>query len=315
MQRSRLGRSGLSVPKICLGTNNFGKGQIERETANKIMTRALDLGIDMFDTSDVYCGGESERIIGEFIKGRREDVIIATKVGKEGDWNPDTHPNKLSVSRKNIIYRLNQSLERLQTDYIDLLYVHRFDSEIPLEETMSTLDSLVKQGKIRYIACSNYSVDQIAESRRVSEKLGTENFVAVQNGYNLFHSEMDTDMIPYCLEKGVGIFAYSPLSGGFLAGRYERGTPPPTGSRATYKQPGWLKRYDSEENFRKLDKVRKVAAKSGISLPILAIAWVLRENRITSAIVGSSKPEQLEDAAAAVNTKLPEKVLDDLRAL
>ncbi|MHB1868010.1 MAG: aldo/keto reductase [Nitrososphaerales archaeon] len=315
MQRSRLGRSGLSVPRICLGTNNFGKGQIEQEPANKIMTRALDLGIDMFDTSDVYCGGESERIIGEFIKGRREDVIIATKVGKEGDWNPDTHPNKLSVSRKNIIYRLNQSLERLQTDYIDLLYVHRFDSEIPLEETMSTLDSLVKQGKIRYIACSNYTVDQIAESRRVSEKLGLENFVAVQNGYNLFHREMDTDMIPYCLENGVGIFAYSPLSGGFLAGRYEQGKPPPTGSRATYKQPGWLKRYDSEENFRKLDKIKKVAAKTGISLPVLAIAWVLRENRITSAIVGSSKPEQLEDAAAAVNTKLSKSVLDDLRAL
>src|SRR5487761_444792 len=134
MQRSRFGRSGLSVPRICLGTNNFGKGQIEQETANKIMERALDLGIDMFDTADVYCGGESERIIGKFIKGRREDVIIATKIGKEGDWNPDTHPNKLSVSRKNIIYRLNECLEKLQTAYIDLLYVHRFDSEIPLEE-------------------------------------------------------------------------------------------------------------------------------------------------------------------------------------
>jgi len=279
------------------------------------MTRALDLGIDMFDTADVYCSGDSERIIGEFMKGRRKEVILATKVGKERDWYPDTQPSESSVSRKNIIHRLDQCLERLQTDYVDLLYVHRFDADIPLEETMSTLDSLVKQGKVRYIACSNYTLEQLAESRRVCEKLGLENFIAVQNGYNLLHTEMEKDMIPYCLESGVGIVAFSPLSAGFLAGRYERGKPPPVGSRATYKQPGWLSRYDSEENFRKLDNIKEIAAKSGISLPVLAIAWVLRENKIASAIVGSSKPEQLEDAAVAVNTKLSAEALDDLNWL
>jgi 1-deoxyxylulose-5-phosphate synthase len=315
LQRTRLGRSGLSVPKICLGTNNFGKGQIEKETANKIMARALDLGIDMTDTADVYCSGDSERIIGEFIKGRREDVILATKVGKEGDWYPDTPSNKSSVSRKNIIHRLDQSLDRLQTNYVDLLYVHRFDSGIPLKETMSTLDSLVKQGKVRYIACSNYTLEQLAESRSVAEKFGLENFIAVQNGYNLLRSEMEKDMIPYCQENGVGILAFSPLSSGFLAGRYERGKPPPMGSRATYKQPNWLKRYDIEENFRKLDNVKEVAARSAISLPVLAIAWVLRENKIASAIVGASKPEQLDDAATAVDTKLSDEALDDLNWL
>ncbi len=312
MQRLRLGRSGLSVPRICLGTNNFGGGLLTEETANKIMSRALDLGIDMFDTADVYAGGDSERIIGKFAKGRRDDVIIATKAGREGEMRSNAPPNKSSVSRQNIIYRLNQSLEKLQTDYVDLFYVHKYDPEIPLEETMTTLDSLVKTGKIRYVACSNYTSEQIAESRRVAEKLGLENFIAVQNQYNLFNNEMEKDVIPYCRENGVGTLGFSPLSGGFLAGRYEREKQPPAGSRATYRPPAWFNKYNNEEHFGKLDKVKQAATKAGISIPVFALAWTLRENGVTTAVVGASRPEQLDESAKAVDTKLSPEIVAGL---
>ena len=267
------------------------------------MAHALDLGIDMFDTADIYTDGGSERIIGEFIKDRREEVIIATKVGREGDLDRNAPPNKTSVSRKNIIYRLEQSLKNLQTSYVDLFYVHKYDSEIPLEETMSTLDSLAKQGKIRYIACSNYTKDQLAESRRVADRLGLENFIAIQNRYNIIDHEMEIDVIPHCLENGIGTLAFSPLYSGFLAGRYERGKPPPAGSRATYRSPDWLSKFSNETNFQKLDKIKQAAAKSGVTLPVFALAWTLRENRVSTAIVGASKPEQLDDSAIAVDTK------------
>ena len=314
MQFLKLGRSGLSVPRICLGTNNFGGGVIDQETCNKIMSRALDLGINMFDTADSYTKGNSEKVIGEFIKGRREDVIVATKVGRESFYNePD--PNRLSVSRKNIIYQLNQSLSRLQTDYIDLYYMHQYDASIPLEETMRTLDPLVKAGKIRYIACSNYSAEQIKESREIAQKFGLENYIAVQNEYSLFEQEADTDLIPYCVEHGVGVLAYSPLYGGVLAGRYERGKPPPQGSRATYRQPAWWNRVNNEENFRKLEKIKSVADNAGLSLPVLAIAWILREQRVTTAVMGASKPEQLEESCKAVDVKLSSQTIDELKGV
>jgi aryl-alcohol dehydrogenase-like predicted oxidoreductase len=315
MDHVRLGRTGLSVPRISLGTNNFGGGILSEEIANKIMTHALELGIDMFDTADTYTDGDSERMIGEFIKDRREEVIIATKVGREGDLDRKAPPNKSSVSRKNILYRLEQSLKNLQTSYVDLFYVHKYDSQIPLEETMTTLDSLVKQGKIRYIACSNYTKDQIVESRRVADRLSLENFIAVQNKYNIFDREMENDVIPYCLENGVGTLAYNPLYGGFLAGRYEHGKPPPAGSRATYRPPAWFSRINNEVNFQRLDKIKEVATKSGATLPALALAWALRESRLTTAIVGASKSEQLDESAKAVNTKLSTETLNSLKTL
>jgi 1-deoxyxylulose-5-phosphate synthase len=315
LEHVRLGRSGLAVPRICLGTNNFGGGLLDEDTTKRIMSHALELGIDMFDTADTYTGGNSERIIGEFIKDRREDVIIATKVGMERDFGRQAPPNKFSVSRKNIIYRLEQSLRNLQTSYVDLFYVHKYDSEIPLQETMTTLDSLVRQGKIRYIACSNYTKDQIAESREVANRLGLENFTAVQNRYNVIDREMENDVIPYCLENGIGTLAYNPLYGGFLAGRYERGKLPPSGSRATYRPPAWFERINNEANFQKLDKIKEAAAKSSVGLPVLALAWALRENRLTTAIVGASKPEQLDDSAGAVGTGLSADVLNSLTVL
>lgn len=315
MKRLRLGGSGLSVPRIVLGTNNFGAGQITPEMARKIMSRALDLGIDMIDTSDLYTGGESERVIGEWVKGRREDVILTTKAGRETEVYPNTPENRAGCSRKNIIHRLEQSLEKLQTDYVDLFYVHKYDEDVPLQESMRTLDSLVKQGKIRYIACSNYSAEQIRESRDIAHRLGLENYIAVQNCYNLFEREMEEKVIPYCQQNGLGTLVYSPLSAGFLAGRYDRNTPPPTGSRATYKPPSWSKRNITEERFRMLDKVKKVASRAEVSLPILALSWVLRQDRADCAVVGASNPSQLDDQIKAVDTRLSSEILSELEEL
>ncbi|MGI0090741.1 MAG: aldo/keto reductase [Nitrososphaerales archaeon] len=311
MQYLKLGSSGLSVPRICLGTNNFGGGQIDQETCNKIMGRALDLGMNMFDTADCYTKGNSEKIIGQFIKDRREEVIVTTKVGKEFITG-EANPNRLSVSRKNIIYQLGQSLSRLQTDYVDLYYIHQYDAGVPLVETMKTLDSLVKAGKIRYIACSNYSAEQIKESQEIAQKFGLENYIAVQNEYSLFERGIEAEVIPYCLQHGVGVLAYSTLSGGVLAGRYESGKSPPQGSRATYRQPSWWSTMNSVDNFRKLENVKGAADKAGLRLPVLAIAWVLREQRVATAVTGASKPEQLEEACKALDVKLDLQTIDEL---
>lgn len=311
MQRTKLGRSGLSIPRLCLGTNNFGGGQLSEETAWKIMTRSLELGMDFFDTASVYTKGNSEKIIGQFAKGRRSDLLIATKAGLEND----TNPNKSSLSRMNVMYRIKRSLENLQTDYIDLFYVHRFDPNIPLEETMTTLNDLVRQGKVRYIACSNYSSQQIAESRKIADRLGLENFIAVQNEYNLFERDMESTVIPYCSKYGVGTFGYSPLASGVLAGRYEQGKPPPQGSRATYKPAGWLEAHIDETKFRKLEAIQNVTSKAKLSLPILALSWALRDGGVTSEIVGASRPEQLDECVKSLDIKLPEDIVNDLNSI
>ncbi len=272
------------------------------------------MGINMIDTADGYARGNSEKIIGQFIKDRREDVILSTKVGREA-FLGDLDANKIGVSRKNIIYRLNQSLIKLQTDYIDLYYIHAYDTDVPLEETMKTMDSLVKAGKVRYIACSNHSAEQIEESREIVEKLGLENYIAVQNQYNLFERDIETSVIPYCVENNVGVLAYSPLFGGLLAGRYEKGKPPPQGSRAFYRQGGWWDKVSSRENFEKLDKIKEVAKKTGLSLPAIAIAWILREKRVTTAVVGASRPEQLEEPAKGADVNLSAEIIGELEVL
>lgn len=310
MERINLGRSGLSVPRLCLGTNNFGGGQLSEETASKIMSRALDLGINFFDTASVYTRGNSEKVIGKFAKGRRDDVIIATKAGAEVD-----PPNRSSVSRSNLLYRIKQSLENLETDYVDLFYVHRFDPEIPLEETMTTLHGLVREGKVRYIACSNYTVQQIEESRKIAERLGLENFIAVQNEYNLFERSMESSVIPYCSKNGIGTLGYSPLASGVLAGRYEQGKLPPQGSRATYKPEGWLDAHVDEEKFRRLEVIRKLALKSGLSLPALSLSWALRKDGVMTAIVGASRPEQLDECAKSIDIRLQSEIVSDLKSV
>lgn len=310
MEHLKLGSSDLSVPRICLGTNNFGGGRVEPEMSKKVMSKALELGMNMFDGANIYTGGESEKIIGQFIKDHRNEVIVTTKVGMEFN----SEPNKPSLTRENINHQLNQSLSRLQTDYLDLYYLHQWDPNVPLEETLKTLNSLVKDGKVRYIACSNYTAKQLEEARVICEKFDLEKLVAVQNEYSLLVRELETDPLPYCLEHNIGVVTYSPLDGGLLAGRYEKGKPPAVGTRAHTRKQYW-DRINKESNFDRVERLREVAKKYDISLPNLAIAWILREHKVTTVIVGASRPEQLEESSKSASMVLDNKIIDELRSV
>ncbi len=216
MEYRQLGRAGIKVSRLCLGTNNFG-AQVDEETTMRIIKKALDLGVNNIDTANIYTNGKSEELIGKAIRGNREDLVIATKAGLTLD---ETKPNSTGLSRKHLIWQLKESLRRLQTDYVDLFYLHRFDPETRLEETMTTMDGLVREGMVRYVACSNFSVEQLAEVDRVCESLGLEKPVAVQPEYNMLKREIESDLLPYCRKEQLAVLAYSPLGGGFLTGKY-----------------------------------------------------------------------------------------------
>jgi aryl-alcohol dehydrogenase-like predicted oxidoreductase len=234
MDYKNLGKSGLKVSRICLGTNNFG-GQISEEASIAIVNKAIDCGINVIDTANVYTGGKSEEIIGKAVKGRRDQVIIATKVG----FGVGQAPNQTGLSRKYVLSQVEHSLKSLQTDFIDVYYLHRFDPETPLEETLSTFNDMVRQGKVRYVACSNFAAWQIAKAQEICEAHDLEKLVAVQPPYNLLQRDIEKDILPYCQQEGLGVLTYTPLMGGFLTGKYSKTAPPPVGSRYEYNQRLW----------------------------------------------------------------------------
>lgn len=300
MNYRNLGKSGLKVSQMCLGTNNFG-GQVSEETSVKILNKALDFGINVIDTANVYTKGKSEEIIGKAVKGRRDEVIIATKVG----FGTLEGPNRSGLSRKHVLSQIEHSLRSLQTDFIDIYYLHRFDPETPLEETLRTFDYLVRQGKVRYVACSNFAAWQMAKAREICETHDLEKFIAVQPPYNLLQRDIEEDIIPYCQQEGLGILSYTPLMGGFLTGKYSKGMPPPAGSRFEYNPRFW-ERARSESNFAVLEQIENVADNAGIPVSKLAIAWILKNPAITAPIVGASSAEQVEE-----NCQITEINLDD----
>jgi len=300
MNYRNLGKSGLKVSQICLGTNNFG-GQISEQTSIKIVNKALDCGINVIDTANVYTGGKSEEIIGKAVKGRRDEVIIATKVG----FGSNEGPNQAGLSRKHILSQVEHSLNSLQTHFIDLYYLHRFDPETPLEETLRTFDDLVRIGKVRYVACSNFSALQMAQAHEVCETHDLEKPIAVQPPYNLVQRDIEKDIIPYCQQEGLGILTYTPLMGGFLTGKYSKGALPPTGSRFKYNPRLW-ERANKESNFAVLKQIESVANDVGIPMSTLAISWILKNPAITAPIVGASSAEQVKE-----NCKMPEINLND----
>ena len=293
MNYTNLGQSGLKVSQMCLGTNNFG-GQVSEETSVKIVNKALDCGINVIDTANVYTGGKSEEIIGNAMKGQRDEVIIATKVGFGTLEGPPARSNWSGLSRKHILSQVEHSLKRLQTNFIDIYYLHRFDPETPLEETLRTFDYLVRQGKVRYIACSNFTAWQIAKAHEICENHDLEKLVAVQPPYNLLQRDIEKDIIPYCQQEGLGILTYTPLMGGFLTGKYSRAMPPPPGSRFKYNPKFW-ERANKESNFTLLEQIENVAHDVGIPVSKLAISWILKNPAITAPIVGASSVEQVEE--------------------
>jgi aryl-alcohol dehydrogenase-like predicted oxidoreductase len=309
MDYRNLGKSGLKVSRICLGTNNFG-GQISEEASIKIVNSALDCGINVVDTANVYTGGKSEEIIGNAVKGRRDEVIIATKVG----FGTGEVPNQAGLSRKHILSQVEHSLNRLQTDFIDIYYLHRFDPETPLEETLRTFDGLVRSGKVRYVACSNFSAWQIAQAHEICEMHDLEKLIAVEPPYNLLQRDIEKDIIPYCQQEGLGILTYTPLMGGFLTGKYSKGAHPPAGSRFEHNPRLW-ERASKESNFAVLEQIESVANDVGIPISKLAISWILKNPAITAPIVGASNAEQVEENCNIAEINLNDETYQKLNEL
>jgi len=289
MNYRNLGKSGLKVSQICLGTNNFG-GQVSERVSIEIIKKALDCGINVIDTANMYTRGKSEEIIGRAIKDRRDEVIIATKVG----FNIGQGPNQGGLSRKHILWQIEHSLKSLEIDFIDIYYLHRFDPETPLEETLRTFNDLVREGKVRYIACSNFTAWQIAKAHEISEIHDLEKLIAVQPPYNLLQRDIEKDLLPYCQQEGLGVLTYTPLMGGFLTGKYLKDAPPPAGSRYEYIPRFW-ERVNKKSNFTVLQQIESVANDIGIPVSKLALSWIMKNPLITAPIVGASSIEQVEE--------------------
>ena len=311
MEHRRLGRTGLVVSRLCLGTMTFGL-QCDEDTSRAILDAAEDAGITFLDSSDVYpLGGTmehvgaTEEILGRWLRGRRDRFIVATKCNGPTGPNPWDRGN----SRKHVLDAIDASLRRLGTDYVDLYQLHSWDTETPIDETLQALDDVVRSGKVRYVGCSNFLAYQLARSIGRAEVLGTVNFVSVQPRYNLLFRENERELFPFCLEEGIAVIPYNPLAGGFLSGKHQPGAPT-EGGRFTLGTAAdrYQERYWHDRMFKTVDELRPVAQASGVSMATMAMQWVLANPVITSPIVGASRPEQLADSVAAVESPIDPSV-------
>jgi len=303
MEYTKLGRSTMSVSKICLGTMHFGPKATEEES-HQILDRALDMGINFIDTANVYGRGKAESFLGEVLSGReRSSYILATKL-----YFPMSKTDR-GLSRGQVLKQIDLSLERLRTDYVDLYQCHRYDERTPLEETMEALSEVVRAGKSRYIGFSEWRAEQI---QAALELPGSEKFVSSQPQYSLLWRKPERDVFPLCARNGISQIVWSPLAQGVLTGKYRPGDPPPAGSRATSEaMGGFMDRFTSRPVLEAVERLRAVAEQAGLTLPQFALAWVLREPNVASAIVGASRPAQVEANASASGITLSE---DTLRA-
>jgi aryl-alcohol dehydrogenase-like predicted oxidoreductase len=282
MRYRQLGNSGLKVSVIGLGTNQFG-GRVDLVGTKDIIAAALDLGINLIDTADVYQDGRSESNIGEALKGQRDRAVIATKVFfKVGDG-----PNDQGASRQHILTGVEASLKRLQTDYIDLYQVHRWDGETPIEETLQALDDLVRSGKVRYIGASNFAAWQLTHANATADLKGLTRFVSIQPHYHMFERQVEAELIPACNYFGIGILPYFPLAGGFLTGKYVLGEPAPIGSRGENSE--YVQRYMTPDHYAKLAQLIAFAEGHGRAINELAHAWLLAQPLVSSVISGATK--------------------------
>jgi len=312
MQYVNLGKSGLKVSRLCLGMMTYGAKKwrewvLDENKAKPFIKRALDAGINFFDTADVYSTGESERITGNLLKNiKRENIVVATKV--HGQMSDDI--NDRGLSRKHIMDSIDQSLKRLQMDYVDLYQIHRWDSNVPIEETMEALDDIVRAGKARYIGASSMFAWQFAKAQHVSEINGWTKFVSMQNHYNLVYREEEREMIPLCKDQGIGLIPWSPMARGFFAGNRKRGGGGET-SRAQ-ADPFANELYFREEDFVIAERAAEVAKSHNATASQVALAWVLSKPHIAAPIIGSSKIEHLDQAIAALEIKLSEEEIKQL---
>ncbi|WP_326821256.1 aldo/keto reductase family protein [Streptosporangium sp. NBC_01639] len=307
MEFRHLGRSGLMVSEISYGNWITHGSQVEEDAAKECVQAALDEGITTFDTADVYAGTKAEEVLGRALKGvRRESLEIFTKVF----WPTGPGPNDRGLSRKHITESIHGSLRRLQTDYVDLYQAHRFDNETPLEETLKTFDDLVRQGKVLYVGVSEWTADQIAQALRIADEMGFDRLVSNQPQYSMLWRVIESEVVPLSEKEGLSQIVWSPIAQGVLTGKYLPGQPPPAGSRATDPSGGnFISRMLNDDVLTRVQDLKPIAADLGLSMAQLAVAWVLQNQNVASAIIGATKPEQVRDNVKASGVKLDAEVL------
>jgi aryl-alcohol dehydrogenase-like predicted oxidoreductase len=337
MEYRKMGRTGLKVSAFCLGTMTFGR-QVEEKESLRIIDRALDAGVNFIDTADMYVNGVTERIVAKAIQGKRDSLVLASKAGhlrklaaKYGEqrvsgpldlarpkpftpWpgGEGTGPNDMGLSRKHIMQAVEGSLERLGTDYLDIYYAHMPDYDTPLEETIRAMDDLVRQGKVRYLGCSNFRAFQLCKALWISDKLNLARWDVIQPPFNLLARDIEYELLPLCREEGIGVCPFSPMAAGLLAGKYEKGKAPLEGARFALASWGYTynQKYWDELNFSAVEQLGRIAAGSGRSLPQFALAWVLNTPGITSIVNGATSMAQLEENLGAVDVKLSREEME-----
>ena len=307
MDYTHLGRTGLQVSRLALGTMNFGP-QASEQDSFRIMDRALEHGINFFDTANVYMRGAAEEIVGRALKGfERDSYFLATKV-----YFPMGGRDR-GLSRKQIHKQIDASLARLRTDFVDLYQCHRYDEDTPLEETLRALDDLVRHGKVLYVGVSEWTADQIADALRLAKEMNLDRIVSNQPRYNMIQRQIEAEIIPLCEREGVGQVVFSPLAQGVLTGKYLPGEAPEKGTRAADPESNrFMQQLMNEEVLSAVDRLRPVASDAGLSMSQLALAWILAHDNVSSTIIGASRPEQVEDNAEASGVRLSPEIVSEI---
>jgi 1-deoxyxylulose-5-phosphate synthase len=308
VQFRKLGASGLRVSAIGLGCNPFGN-EVDASSARSIVDAAIDGGVTYFDTADSYYEGRSETYLGEALRGRRHDVIVATKFGNR----VGPRPNDGGASRHHVIASCEASLRRLHTDYIDVYQVHTPDRDTPIDETLEALNALIHQGKVRYIGCSNYFEWEVVESVWVARSHGWQSFISCQDFYNLLYRDIEKRFVPMCVKYGLGLIPYLPLAGALLSGAYARGVAPAPGSRGAIRPT--FRTWDTDRNWRVQEALAAFAVKRGWSLPRLAIAWLLTRPCVPTVIAGADAPEHVAHNLGALDLNLSDADLAEIDRL
>ena len=306
MQYALMGNTGVRISRIIMGTYPFGVAPLAKGV-DAVVGAALEVGINVFDTSNSYGGGLSEEYIGRALKGKRQQALIATKVASRAADGP----NQSGASRQHILTEVENSLQALGTDYIDLYQIHFPDSNTPIEETLHTLDSLVQSGKVRYIGCSNFMAWQVCEAHWTSKSQGLTPFVSAQPKYSMLHRDAEAELVPFCQAYGVGILPYFPLANGFLTGKYRRGEPAPDGTRLAQNDRGMF----TDAHFDLLEALESFASGRGHTVLELAFAWLLANSAVSSVIAGATKPEQVVANAKSAGWRLSSEELAEVDSL
>lgn len=320
MENRRLGKFGLEVPALCLGTMTFGY-QVDEKMSQSILDKASDLGLTFLDTADAYplggtreTVGDTEAIIGRWMKQRnnRERLLIATKC-----FAPTRRgPNNWGLSRAHIMESIDNSLKRLNTEYVDIYQSHGFDPFTPIEETLRAFEDIQKAGKVRYVGCSNYPAWRLGEALAAADRLGACGYVSVQPRYNILYRDIETELLPLCRSQGLGVLVYNPLAGGFLSGKYKPGQGLEEGTRFTLGTAAdrYQVRYWQDAQFSAVETLKAVVEGKGLNMVSVAVGWVLAQQGISSAIIGASKPEQLDANLDSLNVKFDEELTEACEA-